>query len=194
MDTFTNSEYSRCQKLTEVVLSQPPEADANTNTGEDNGANLVPEVIEGQDEKPPDPQPIQTSYRAISTIRFAVLLGYIIAGNCLCSGILCLTLWGFSKVEDLVPWQKRGFNAISLLLSGVLGFGIGFLLDQIGLLARGSILQRKSHSVKEVRLFSLAWRVGIYCTDWYIMSLDWVYYDGHTIVVRLTLYSPDPHS
>lgn len=32
----------------------------------------------------------------------------------------------------------------------MLGFGIGYLLDRIGLLARGTLLQSKSHSVQEV--------------------------------------------
>ena len=111
--------------------------------------NVSQEDIESQHESPPDLAP---TYRAISTTRSAILLGAIIAGNCLCSGFIALCLWGFSTINHLSPWQKRAFNALSLLLSGVLGFGIGFLLDRIGLLARGTLLQSKAHSVKEVRI------------------------------------------
>lgn len=95
-------------------------------------------------------QPVQISYRAISTVRSACILGSIIVANCFCSGSLCLCFWGFSKINDFTLWQKRGFNALSLLLSGALGFGIGFLCDWIGLLARGPLLQSKPHSARDV--------------------------------------------
>jgi len=53
-------------------------------------------------------------------------------------------------MDNLTQWEKLSFNTMILLLSAILGVGIGFLLDQIGLLARGTILQSKSYSVKEV--------------------------------------------
>ena len=134
----------------EADSPQNPEADPSATSVAANEENVVPESIEDQHEIPPDLQPSGPSYRGISTIGSVIQLSYIIAGNCLCSSVICICLWGFSKIEDLTLWQKRGFNAISLLLSGVLGFGIGFLLDRIGLLARGTILQSKSHSMKEV--------------------------------------------
>ena len=83
----------------------------------------------------------EPSYVVISTVHSAVLQGYIIAGNC---------LWRFSLVKDLTRWEKRAFNAVALLLSTALGFGIGFLFDKIGLLARGALLQSQPHSVVEV--------------------------------------------
>ncbi|KAF8423515.1 hypothetical protein EV426DRAFT_115312 [Tirmania nivea] len=92
----------------------------------------------------------EPSYSSISIVRSAILLCYIITGNCFCSFFICLCLWGFSKMERLPLWEVRIFNALSLLLSGALGFGIGFLLDRIGLLARGTLLQSQSHSVKEI--------------------------------------------
>ena len=95
-------------------------------------------------------EPLQPPYREISTARSATLLSSIIIANCFCSVIICICLWGFSKIDYLDKWQKRGFNTLSLLLSAALGFGIGFLCDQIGLLARGTILQSKPHSVKGV--------------------------------------------
>ena len=50
----------------------------------------------------------------------------------------------------MTKWEKRAFNALSLLLSAGLGFGIGFLCDRIGLFARGTILRNRPHSVEEV--------------------------------------------
>ena len=84
------------------------------------------------------------------TVPSATPLSYIITGNCLCSGLICLCLWGFSRIDDLTTWEKRSFNTLSLLLSAALGFGIGMLCDRIGLFARGTLLQRKAHSVEEV--------------------------------------------
>ena len=80
----------------------------------------------------------------------AIRLLSIIAANCVCSGAICLCLWGFSTIDNLTRWEKRAFNALSLLLSAALGFGIGFLCDRIGLFARGTLLQSKPHSVEEV--------------------------------------------
>ncbi|KAF8423525.1 hypothetical protein EV426DRAFT_601855 [Tirmania nivea] len=120
---------------------QSPEGDPNPAIGVSGGPNA---------ERSSGSQLTEPSYQSISTVRTAILLCFIIAGNCLCSCFICLCLWGFSKIEDLTRWEKRAFNALSLLLSGALGFGIGFLLNQIGLLARGTLLQSQSHSVKEI--------------------------------------------
>lgn len=129
----------------------------NSSTHSDNGANKYPNAaIEDQHQKPPDRQLTEPSYRAISTPRSAILLCYIIAGNCLLSGLICLCLWRFSKVKDFTQWQKRAFNASSLLLSATLSFGIGYLCDQIGLLARGTLVQGKPHSAKEVCMNKVA--------------------------------------
>jgi len=82
-------------------------------------------------------QPTQSSYRIISTVRSAILLCSIIITNCFCSALICLCLWEFSKIDNLDPWQKRAFNTLSILLSAALSFGIGFLCDQVGFLAKG---------------------------------------------------------
>jgi len=133
------------------------------NQGTSHGYNPPPKTPEATvaNEKPnaiADPvaetkeplQPTQSSYRAISTGRSGIRLGSIIIVNCFCSGFICLCLWYFSKIDDLTRWEKRAFNTLSLLLSAALASGIGFLCDQIGLLARGTVLQSKPHSLKGV--------------------------------------------
>ena len=147
MNSVTHPAHPWSPQMPANTSPQTPDAEPYTTGGKSKEPNAS---TEDQLERFPDPQLPESSYRVISTVHSAIMLGYIIAGNCLCSGFICLCLWGFSTIKDLAPWQKRGFNAVSLLLSGVLGFGIGFLLDRIGLLARGTILQSKSHSVKEV--------------------------------------------
>lgn len=49
--------------------------------------------------------------------------------------------------ENPTGWEKQDFNVLELLLPAVLGFGISFSFHKIGLLARGTLLQSKSHSV-----------------------------------------------
>lgn len=46
-------------------------------------------------------------------------------------------LLGFSKKTHLIVWEKRAFNALSLFAGG-LAFGIGYVCDRVGLLARGT--------------------------------------------------------
>ena len=121
----------------EIVPLQTPEASPNYNATA--GSTNMPQL-------PSTGPGNKTSFTTPS----ALPLCYIIAGNCICSGAICLCLWGFSTIENLTRWEKRTFNALSLLLSAALGFGIGFLYDRIGLFARGTLLQSRAHSVEEV--------------------------------------------
>ena len=134
MDTLSNSGCYRHRKSTEAVLLQTPEPDTNNTTGENNESNPVSEVIRCQDEKPPDAQSTETSYRAMFTIRYVALLDYIIGGNCLCSGFLCLTLWDFSKWKT---WPHGRNGALMLYYCCCLGF-LGLVLGAycIGLVYR----------------------------------------------------------
>ncbi|KAF8423514.1 hypothetical protein EV426DRAFT_717345 [Tirmania nivea] len=133
-----------------AVSLQSGEVDLHNTSEASEKPNAVAEVIEDCHGKPLDPQMTKLFSRASSTTHSAILLCYIIAGNCACSGAICLCLWGFSKIDNFTGWQKRAFNAVALLLSAALGFGIGYLCDSIGLLARGRLLQSKPHSVEEI--------------------------------------------
>ena len=127
-----------CARAPEGDTPQAPEAGPDTAEARSENRYLLA------------PQLSEPSYRKISTVRSAIILFYIIAGNCLCSGFICLCLWRFSVINDLTQLEKRAFNALSLLLSAALGFGIGLLFDKIGFFARGTILQSKPHSVERV--------------------------------------------
>ena len=96
------------------------------------------------------PPPSANFYRVISTRHYMTVFSAIIFGNLLVSCFICLNLWGFARHDDLTRWEKRTFNSITLLLSGSLGFGIGFLCDRIGLLARGKLLQSRENSADDV--------------------------------------------
>ena len=131
-------------------IKAPQKPEASPDTSERGQSSATTGGSEKPNEKPLDLHLNGPSYRALSTSRSAILLSSTIAGNCLCSAFICCCLWGFSKVESLEKWQKRTFNSLSLLLSAALAFGIGFLFDRIGLLARGTLLQHNRYSVKGV--------------------------------------------
>jgi len=159
MDPSTNSGYyTQLPQMAKRDPSQPPEAypNATATAGVDKKQkepkpNPAMGLEDQHDEKNPDtPSLIELSYSPISTLRTADQLCYIIVANCLCSACIVLCLWGFSKIDDLTGREKRAFNALSLLLSAGLSFGVGLLFDRIGLLARGAALQSKPHSVKAV--------------------------------------------
>jgi len=154
MNSSTHSSDTQHLQKPKGDPQQTPEAEPKATARACKNPNTV---IEDQHEKPPDRQLTEPSYREIPTRRSAILLCYIIAGNCLLSGIICLCLWRFSKIKDFTQWQKRAFNTTSLLLSASLGFGIGYLFDQIGLLARGTLIQGKPHSAKEVCTNKVVW-------------------------------------
>ena len=105
-------------------------------------------------------QLISMSYQSISARLgcTSLLFFSIISLNSLCCAGICVCLWGFSRIEDLLQWEKRCFNALLLVLNGGLGFGIGLLADRIGLLIRGPLLQERSYSFTDV---SSIWRLSI---------------------------------
>lgn len=131
MHSRTGHHYARLPKSSQA---HPPDK-----------RNTVALITEVDVDEPP-----ASSYRAISFVRSGILLCCIIVANCFCSGCICLCLWGFSKIDALTQWEKRAFNTLSLLLSAALSFGIGYLFDQVGLLARGAVLQSRPYSVKGV--------------------------------------------
>ena len=108
-------------------------------------------------------QPTQARYRVVSTVHTAKLLLSIIIANGCCSGLICVCLWSFSAIDNLARWEKRSFNTLALLLSTALAFGIGFLFDRILLLARGSILQSKAHSAKDVCQYFSSQQIFHFC-------------------------------
>ena len=154
MDSLTSPAYSRLPQTSEGSLQMPQsasisKADPKATTGSTKEPKAVLEVVNCEDQSP-DPDLTSPSYKTVSTVRSAIKYGSIIVGNCLCSGCICLCLRSYSNIDNLSQGEKRAFNAISLLLSASLGFSVGFLFDQIGLLARGTFLQRKCYSIEEV--------------------------------------------
>jgi len=81
-----------------------PEADPNVITRVNKQPNVV---FEDQHENPSGPR---LTERAISARQSAILQCYIIAGNCFCSGSICLCLWDFSKFDNLTQWEKHWFT------------------------------------------------------------------------------------
>lgn len=111
----------------------------------------VPEVV--RDPVPEELPKLSGTYgfKRVPTLVLLRSLLPIIFANSICSAFICVCLWSFSEnVSDMSRWEKRAFNALSMLSSGALGFGIGSLIDRIGLLARGALLQKKPHSVENV--------------------------------------------
>ena len=142
----TEAQHSQVPRPIQITKTDPRTTAETTRE-----PKRVPEAVNCEDQHEKCTGPLTSpSYKAVSTVRFAIQLGSIILGNCLCSGCICLCLWGFSMVKDLTQWEKRAFNAMSLLLSAILGFGVGFMFDRIGLLARGTLLQHKCYSMEEV--------------------------------------------
>ena len=152
-------------------------------------ANGRPNSVMGN-EVPVRPAKPHESYRKISALRSASRLCCIIIGNCFCSALICLCLWRFSKIDKLTRWQKRGFNTLALLLSAALGFGIGFLFDQVGLMARGKVLQGGPYSKEGVcacHPVVNAFYYGCMFTDESIMHLGRLYIAGDTTDIHLII-------
>ena len=103
MNSSTHSSYSQ--------LLQAPEADHNAS-----------ERLNAEPEKPPD---AKLFYLAVSLTSSAILLASVIAGNCLCSGYICLCLWRFSQIDIFASDQVFIFNTCTLLLSAALGLWDG---------------------------------------------------------------------
>ena len=184
MNPRTSHHYTPLQKAPET------DDDPNATPRENKAPNIIAETG----------LPLQLSYRAVSTIRSAILLSSIIIANCVCSGLLYSCLWHFSEINNLSKSQKRAFNTVSLLLSAALGFGIGFLCNEIGYLVRGTVLQSKPHSVEGVCACSLAVDSSSFFsssgahTNQLIMYLGWLDYERNTHIIRFIIAAPVLHS
>lgn len=100
----------------------------------------------------------------ISISHSALIFCSIIIANLTCIGLICVCLSGFSRFSNLPPWHKRSFNTLFLLLSTSLAFGIGFLMDRIGLVIRGTLLQKGAYSKEDVCNRSIImFKVLIHC-------------------------------
>ena len=78
-------------------------------------------------------------------------IGAIILGNTFSLALIIICLHGTAQQESMNQWEKRAFNFAIILLSAILSLGIGYLLDQLGLLARGQVLASNPHTELSVR-------------------------------------------
>ena len=108
--------------------------------------------------EPPELPATRNPYtNRITLLRFPVKeslfhVGKFVLGNTLVIGTISLCLWGTSWKEDLTEWGKRCFNVGIMMLSAILSFGIGYLLDQLGILARGQLLASNAHTPLSVKI------------------------------------------
>ena len=65
-------------------------------------------------------------------------------------GLLVICLWQFSGLGPLDKWQQRGFNMLSILLTGVTSLGIGSLLGYLGSMLRWPLLARTRYKMHDV--------------------------------------------
>ena len=70
----------------------------------------------------------------------------IIVVNTLSIALIIICLHGATWKQSMNEWGKRAFNFVIILLSAILSLGIGYLLDQLGLLARGQVLVSNPHT------------------------------------------------
>ncbi|KAF8417393.1 hypothetical protein EV426DRAFT_623297 [Tirmania nivea] len=73
-------------------------------------------------------------------------IGAVILGNTFVIAMIMICLHGAAQKEGLSEWEKRAFNFAIIMLSAILSLGIGYLLDQLGLLARGQVLASNPHT------------------------------------------------
>lgn len=78
-------------------------------------------------------------------------IGAIILGNTFSLALIIICLHGTAQKESMNQWEKRAFNFAIIMLSAILSLGIGYLLDQLGLLARGQVLASNPHTELSIR-------------------------------------------
>lgn len=86
--------------------------------------------------------------RALSHILILIL------GNTIILLLIIISLYATARKESIDQWGKRAFNFAVILLSAILSWGIGNLLDQLGLLARGGVLAANAHTEISVGVLS----------------------------------------
>ena len=64
--------------------------------------------------------------------------------------LLVICLWQFSRPGPLDKWQQRGFNMLSILLTGIASLGLGSLLGYLGSMLRWPLLARTMYKMQDV--------------------------------------------
>ena len=112
----------------------PPEADSTE------------ELLTNGSEDPPL-EPFGSGDRFCSDL-LRLMLRFILT---FCSlGLLVICLWQFSGLGPMDKWQQRGFNMLSILLTGITSLGIGSLLGYLGSMLRWPLLAWTMYKMHDV--------------------------------------------
>lgn len=65
---------------------------------------------------------------------------------------IMLFLYLFAGKENLTPWERRAFNTLTILLSGLVSLSLGSLLGLLGSILRWRLLARASTTPRSVDL------------------------------------------
>jgi len=67
--------------------------------------------------------------------------------------LLVVSMWSYAGIKSLGKWQKRTFNLLSILSTGIMTLGLGSLLGYLGAMIRWPLLAcRRGHSVEDVSI------------------------------------------
>jgi len=126
------------------------------------GTKLVEQYMAVDLENSRDENPPPGDHDHAKVLRFPVKqsafhIGAIILGNTFSLALIIICLHGTAQQESMNQWEKRAFNFAIIMLSAILSLGIGYLLDQLGLLARGQVLASNPHTELSVRERETLW-------------------------------------
>ena len=102
--------------------------------------------------QPPLPSPGRTTpkYGKLNFKKIILHTFPLVVVNLILEGVFVYILKIYSAKKILLEQDRRFFNAASLFLAAALSMGIGYLLNQIGFMLRGSLVGKSSNTKEEI--------------------------------------------
>jgi len=101
---------------------------------------------------PEEDAPRRAHYPRLRLKKLLIRFLPILVVNTILGALFAYILKFYGDKKVLMPTDRRLFNVASLFLAAALSMGIGFLLGEVGVMFRGSMMGKSDNTKEEVRI------------------------------------------
>jgi len=144
------------------LTSYPPEQQRQgpylSNTGNNystpsfDSNNFIASPSKQAHKEPEDDAPKRAHYPRLRPKTLLIRFLPILVVNIILEALFAYVLKFYGDKKVLMPSDRRLFNMASLFLAAALSMGIGFLLGEVGVMFRGSMMGKSDNTKDEVRI------------------------------------------
>lgn len=122
------------------------------STSSFNNNNFIASSPKQAHKEPEDDAPRRARYPRLKPKKLFIHFLPILVVNIILGALFAYVLKFYGDKKILMPSDRRLFNMASLFLAAALSMGIGFLLGEVGVMFRGSMMGKSDNTKHEVRI------------------------------------------